>query len=334
MTTVNFCFGRLQPPTLTLDVRHLPSAHLISIDALRAFGQALRSLGSKVSVECPEMRERVHQYLAHAKAEVEESEAELDEAVENLRCVEDNADDDSERRAMEDAKDKLRRARRRLVDIELASCRFLSVLSNSAGNLDALFTSSHQFVQDRVGAEVRYHLIKGDAVNVVRIDASMPRESLVPLVSTEPLEAFTRERSVGLLPPLPRKMQWVPIDEIDFASIPDNLEFRKAACDDMRTMMQVFERWVLPALMKDPSLPADSFPRAQSTTVGALSNSPRFAYECMLGNFGVSDLVVVDAKGLDGQFKRGITSGRHRIKIAKELGWTHIPARVLGGSNA
>ena len=314
----------------------MPSAHLISIDALRTFSQAIRALGNHVSAECSEIRDVVHRHVAQARANVEAREAELAEAVENLRCIDDEDDDDYARRAVEAAQDTLRRAQRRLLETESASSRFLAVLGKEMSKLDASLTSSHQFLQARVDTAVHYTSTTNNAADGVRAGAAAPGHSQFPPANAKPLNApeTPPKANMELLPSLPRKMQWVPVDEIDLESLPDDLQFKKASYDDMRTMMQTFEKTVLPALMKDASLSSDGFLGDQHSSLGVMAKIPRFAYECMLGSPGANDVIAVDAMGAGGRSKRGITSGRHRIKLAKELGWTHVPARVLGNRNA
>lgn len=314
----------------------MPSAHLISIDALRTFSQAVRALGNHVSAECSEMRDVVGRHVAHARANLEIREAELAEAVENLRSIDDEDDDDFARRAVEAAKDALRRAQRRLLETESASSRFLAVLGAEMSKLDASLVSSHQFLQARVDTAVHYTAITNRSADSARVGATAPRHSQLPATNAKPLNVpeAPPKAAMELLPSLPRKMQWVPVDEIDLESVPDDLQFKKASYDDMRTMMQTFEKTVLPALIKDESLTADGFLGDQNSSVGVSAKIPRFAYECMLGSPGANDVIAVDAMGAGGRSKRGITSGRHRIKLAKELGWTHVPARVLGNRNA
>ena len=51
-----------------------------------------------------------------------------------------------------------------------------------------------------------------------------------------------------------------------------------------------------------------------------------FAWECMIG--GNEPIVVNAPHPLTGP-SFGWTSGRHRALVARQLGWTHLPVRVI-----
>ena len=132
------------------------------------------------------------------------------------------------------------------------------------------------------------------------------------------------------LPPLPNGLTWVALSDLDMPSIPGDMAFNHAPRADMAQMMNTFMTGLVPMLQADPNLTRDGL-AAMDTIMGIGANglvSPRslaFAWECMIGG---NDLIAL-SRGTNGRF--GWSSGRHRSLIAQSLGWTHVPARILGG---
>lgn len=125
--------------------------------------------------------------------------------------------------------------------------------------------------------------------------------------------------------------------DINWDEVPEDLEFKDVPRDSVRTMMETFSNKLLPIVSRQGPLDreklqaidderalADRFPDPFDSTRLSV------AYDCMIGRDGASDVIVLDVDPRSGNPKFGVTSGRHRLLIAKELGWTHVPARVLG----
>lgn len=159
---------------------------------------------------------------------------------------------------------------------------------------------------------------------------AMPTSSPAQPPQNTPVKAATN-RAQKPLPPLPNGLYWIAISDLDMPSIPSDMAFNHAPRADMAQMMDTFMTGLVPMLQADPSLNRDGLV-AMDTIMGIGGNglvSPRslaFAWDCMIGG---SDLIAV-SRGSNGRF--GWSSGRHRSLIAQTLGWTHVPARVLGGT--
>lgn len=128
-------------------------------------------------------------------------------------------------------------------------------------------------------------------------------------------------------PPLPGGMKWIALADLDWSSVPPNLQFKKAAADEIETMMARFDREIVP-LMSDPG----GVSRDQLVQIDLMrgttdpSQSLAFAWDCMIGG---GDVIALDAPHPLTGPQYGWTSGRHRALVARNLGWTHIPAKVI-----
>ncbi|WP_209428304.1 hypothetical protein [Pararhodobacter sp. SW119] len=307
----------------------MSSAYLVSLEVLIDFQGELRTAEVSAAAEFEEMRRMISQEVAQSRATLEDREATLTVAIENLRNGSDDESKQFEQDAVDEAQIEVRKARQQLRSVEDAASQFLKVLNTETQSLSDAFAAGQAFLCERITAGGQYRAITIPGESSLAAPAA---KSAAPAPRSNSAEHTSSDRSFqssSRLPPLPRKMQWVPINEIDEALLPNDLEFKKAPHAEMKAMMQVFRDSVLPALDENPSLTADDFAASRAEERDSMSTTPRFAYECMLGSFGTSDVIVLDGQREKEIGKMGITSGRHRILIAKELGWSHVPARVL-----
>jgi hypothetical protein len=121
--------------------------------------------------------------------------------------------------------------------------------------------------------------------------------------------------------PLPRGFVWVPIDEIrsrELLELPTRAEFRNIAYDEVVRGFETLRRSVLPAIRPgggiDPSLEA-------GWGAADLAADPHNIFQ---GFFGSEQIHLSRRAGM----KYGIVNGRHRIRVALDLGWTAIPASI------
>jgi flagellar biosynthesis chaperone FliJ len=312
----------------------MSSAHLVSTKSLAEFLGELRSAVESAGTEFEEMRRVVNRQITQLRATLDDREAAMAKAVENLRNVPSDESDRYEQEAVDEAQIEVLRARQRLKNIEAAGSQFLAVLNAETQSLNSAFSAGQVFLNERIETGARYWSITIPSTSKLSARAGQSA-TLAPQTNRTKKTISNRSfQSADELPPLPRKMQWVPIEDIDETLLPIGLEFKKAPHAEMKAMMLVFQGSVLPALANNPSLIPDDFSGGVGEESTSMSTTPRFAYECMLGSFGSSDVIVLDGKQGCEIGKMGITSGRHRILIAKELGWSHIPARVLGARHA
>jgi hypothetical protein len=105
--------------------------------------------------------------------------------------------------------------------------------------------------------------------------------------------------------------------------------------DRMAAMMTAFQTGVAPLLAASQPVNRDRLVRMDraagldAVADPANSRSLALAADCLLGwGMPSDDLIAVTPPAAAGG-TYGWTSGRHRALLARELGWTHVPARVL-----
>lgn len=131
----------------------------------------------------------------------------------------------------------------------------------------------------------------------------------------------------GQLPPLPNGLVWVPIEQLDWDKVPDDISFDKAPRESMEAMLLLFSREILPMLGGRREVTRDYLQRLdQRLGNGSGAGSLTFTWECMVG--GLEPITLDKPHSLTGR-KYGWTYGRHRALLAKAMGWTHVPAKVI-----
>lgn len=132
------------------------------------------------------------------------------------------------------------------------------------------------------------------------------------------------------LPQLPRGYVWIPLNELHWDEVPHDLQFKKADWNDIEVMMRNFMNVVVPMLSHPRGVTRDQLYALD--VMNGVSNSSNqrsslaFAWDCLIG--GTDTIAVAAPSPLTGS-KYGWQSGRHRALVAKSLGWTHIPAKMV-----
>lgn len=120
---------------------------------------------------------------------------------------------------------------------------------------------------------------------------------------------------------LPPGFYWVPLAEIDQSDLPGEDEFQKVSAEEMKKGFQTLREEILPALQKGAD--KDYF-RAQDEK--QRKSSPAGALRVYEAFFGKMDPVHL-SRFTDEKFY-SVDNGRHRIRVAQELGWPAVPAEV------
>jgi hypothetical protein len=143
--------------------------------------------------------------------------------------------------------------------------------------------------------------------------------------------AFAIEAMNGV--DLPDGFSWIPIKDIVEKDLPSSeTEWRKGISkNDMRIGLNAFRKDMLPVLARSGHVSRDDFVSLDTSlhrAVGGIiaPNSLANLYDVFFGTEPIA--VDHDPKG-----GLSITNGRHRIAMARELGWTHVPGRLLGRSS-
>jgi hypothetical protein len=125
---------------------------------------------------------------------------------------------------------------------------------------------------------------------------------------------------------LPPGYSWVPLVEIDvfreLADVQTDGAFKKVPYDEMRRGFHVLRSEILPA-MNDfaSSAGVDSFASRDAAANVPYERRLQRVFEAFFG----TDPIYL-SRGRDAELF-SVTSGRHRIKVAADLGWTAVPVK-------
>ncbi len=124
---------------------------------------------------------------------------------------------------------------------------------------------------------------------------------------------------------LPPGFEWVPLDEIAMDDLPEDTEFHKASREEMLAGMSKLPQ-VLELLQDrlDQSRTDNTlyFWRLDRQAGRSYREGLQGAYEAFFG----SEPIRLERSAEGGRWR--ITNGRHRVKLAKELRWSAVPASV------
>jgi hypothetical protein len=219
--------------------------------------------------------------------------------------------------ALAEAENKLRVIEHWLARVEEVLCAFHQAsqrLSQVANDHTARARHVLQLKQDEIEAYLSTEIVLDQALTVPsqqttisRVSAAVPRVALASIVSY----------------PLPSGFQWVPLDRLDLS---DNLwpeeTFRKVSEDDVRRGFGTLVRDLLPYLSQHPNANGSTFAEVDGYTPEGFPKRRQKAFETFFG----SEPIVLDGPRVDGTYS--VTNGRHRIDVARTLGWKAIPAKV------
>jgi hypothetical protein len=170
----------------------------------------------------------------------------------------------------------------------------------------------------------------------LRAYAAIQPEPAVTGASPPPSAATPQPLQTGVAPPadpktladfrLPAGFVWVPLAEIsdsELAGVDAEGMYKKVPYATMQTGLRRLAAEVLPRLDADPDgLDRDSFARLDEAGGQGYEHGLQRIYEA----FFCQDFIYLERRR--GQEKFDITNGRHRIRVALDLGWEAIPARV------
>lgn len=125
---------------------------------------------------------------------------------------------------------------------------------------------------------------------------------------------------------LPDGFAWVPLAEISatqLTSIATKDDYKKVGYDKMSTGLRRLAAEILPRINADPDrVDSEVFRSLDEKSGEGVENGLQQIYDA----FFSKEYVYLERRR--GQEKFEITNGRHRIRVALDLGWDAIPARV------
>lgn len=194
---------------------------------------------------------------------------------------------------------------------------------SAATNLESLTADvqrARNFLEDRSRATVAYRAITTDrSQGTGSISGRDDHSSLSPSSVTTVELGEVR---------LPDGFQWIPISEIAATDLPIlPQDWNKISKADMTHGLTVFVKEIVPLLQRGQSLSAEALSEidkaaGRSGVFGFVHpDSLENIFRVMFGN----ECVAVSRT----ENGWSVTNGRHRIAVARELGWSHVPSRIL-----
>jgi hypothetical protein len=236
---------------------------------------------------------------------------------------------------VEEAQDQLREANRWLRRSQEAyenyrrdAQRFADLVSNQSERAILFLRQRHKELEDYLALRMdgdasasagsSAGLIEGIAVGL---------EQAAGIVVGSTFDAAGGALSGLMNAPLPQGFQWVCLDQLSeqaVSELPDDGEYRKVSQETVRAGLDLLRREILPAIAKNSTVDSFYFEQADRQAERDPATGARAAYDAFFG----SEPIAFD-RTLDGR-QWNITNGRHRIRIARELGWLAVPARIIG----
>jgi hypothetical protein len=105
-------------------------------------------------------------------------------------------------------------------------------------------------------------------------------------------------------------------------NLPSDDDYKKVPKAEMERGFAILQRDILPAI-KQCGADSDYFYELDRQSGQSPNRGLQSVYDAFFGG----EPITLDS-GLDGA-GYNVTSGRHRIKVARELGWPAVPAKLI-----
>lgn len=291
-----------------------------SPEALQDLIEALRRYQSKVDVAVIDINRTVSARIQYLNQLCDDARREVRNCRDDLYSCDDEEDSDFLQRRLDRAEERLERIERRIGEVADALHYFKR---NRAGLQDSIsngIPKAVNYLESKHRELVEYLSVvlpgeHGSSVSPVESSSlNNAKESIADDPEKDNLTAFT----------LPTGFQWIRLEDIDPS---DDLRpeetHSKVTKEEVVNGFRMLQQDILPELQLSPERSTDYFlqcdmEKGQSYTEGTLR-----VYEAF---FGESHIALSRSLS-NGLF--GVTNGRHRIKVARELGWSSVPARII-----
>lgn len=271
--------------------------------------------------------ERVEANLRWQLSELAQRREEAEGQVRACRskCASGSDQDDEEAdREYREAKDRLqqiRRWERRTLEAEqtyrAVASRFERTLTDQIPKAQVTLRAKSADVSAYLAVQLDGDLLPSSQTVSPRAD-----QGAAPNTETPQLDAIVRFS-------LPAGFRWVSLEHI---SRRDDLGpkegFSKVSENDMRRVFGTLRRQLLPYLQLHMEANAGTFREIDGLTAAGIPKARQLAYEVFFGD----GAIVLDWFEAYAAFS--VTNGRHRIKVARDLGWPAVPARVAQSPGA
>jgi hypothetical protein len=238
-----------------------------------------------------------------------------------------DAEDDSDSlavqvAAIEAAREELERVTAILMVAQDHFSRMTETMSLIRPLSESRIPMARQFLMNKVGLLRSYQAVRLDLDGSPDTPLATARNDVTtPGLGLSSWEDITQVA-------LPGGFVWVRLDEIaldeELIHVRDASDFSKVAYDEMKIGAQRFVDHVLPLVHQDKSVATSEY-FAELDRKGSVpfADGMQRVFDAFLGRWSPIYL----CRGSEGG-KYTISNGRHRIKIASDLGWLAVPAQV------
>jgi hypothetical protein len=309
--------------------------NVTSFEALQMLEARINRFSSRVSDALDEVEhviqrkmESLDHIVLERKREVARWQRAYDEA--------DPEDDDISyfSRRLDDAQEELDKAKRWRRRVEQAYATYAGKAKEARSLCTSNAARARAVLKEKIESLHEYANLKVESVTGIPVGSDSQAPGIGGAVFAVAEEMIGRgfdtlETSVELLTNflLPTGFTWIGLDRIEtggLVEVPGDDEFRKLPKSDMIEGINLLRTRILPAIQNDPSGANEDYFSELDRQEGRIgANSLRNIYDAYFRG----EAMRVEPIG-DGAHYR-IDHGRHRLKIATELGWPAIPAKII-----
>ena len=320
----------------------MSAADLRRVDALQQMRNALLRYRDATGPIPVQIRIRVEQ----AQAQMRRKQGLLETELDSLRGQLSHCEDDEERlvlrRAISDARIELDILRKRNGNLTTVVAQHNRAAASWQRAIGGMLPAAAAFLAQKHAEAVAYQNF-----TTIGIDASavhLPKQSTIAnsgdsvtriaegrtAITADPKSA----KSPDELPSLPAGFNWVPIDWVDPLDLPTQEDFRKGVTyTEMCEGLQRMWREIMPMLMSNLSVTRstfEEFDEAQDRRIDRMGfvhpSSLAHLWDQLLDRrWGHHIRIQFDER----TSKWSIDNGRHRVKVARDLGWHYVPAELI-----
>lgn len=297
-------------------------AYIDSEDALGHFGDALGGFAVSLTEELETVHRQAGAAVEHIRGRRESCAVHLQQMEAGL-----DAEDDSDSLALQvaaiaAAREELERVSAILMAAQRRFARMTETLSRLRPLSEGHIPMARKFLLTKASLLRSYHAVRLDLDGST--DSPPPaghggdKNSGGGLISWEDITQVV----------LPGGFVWVRLDDIALQDELKNVQrpgdFSKVAYDEMRSGAQRFIERVLPVVARGANLAtSEHFAELDRAAGVPYEHGLQRVFEAFLGRWTP---IYLCRGQTDERFS--ITNGRHRIKVASDLGWTAVPAQV------
>jgi hypothetical protein len=302
-------------------------AHVGSWSALEALEGSL----ARFADHAQRSVERASRGLRRFQAAVEQRRRQAERSVDAARaayeeCDVEEDDVDYYSSQLQAAEEELEEAERRCDEFERAAEVFHGQVRTFHGMVKDTVPAARHFLREKIGLLHEIHAVPLEGVTPAAATIRASSRLKSPAENTGHQATEASDGFSGC--PLPRGFVWVPLGDIDLGGELRNVlspsAFQKVPYDVMRRGLERFRAEILPQVRKNVAAATSDYFGRQDHTAGAdYEHGLQRIYDAF---FGSSDYIYL-VRGRD-QAKFTVQSGRHRIKVALDLGWRAIPVQV------